>query len=130
MGERNKNPKSEIRRTKSETNSKDQKGNDQNAEGPLPFWICFFVLWICFGFRASDFGFPLCGLPSGFLSYGCFGRGLRLGRRIRRWHRIDGLRLRGLRLDRLRLDGGFDRRRLRPREQRASDADAAGEGAF
>ena len=30
--------KSEIRSTKSETNSKDQKGNDQNAEGaPLPF---------------------------------------------------------------------------------------------
>ena len=29
--------KSEIRSTKPETNSKDQKGNDQNAEAPSPF---------------------------------------------------------------------------------------------
>ena len=48
------NPKSEYRNPKQYQNPNDQNANPQVGQ----FRILDFVLRICFGFRASDFGFP------------------------------------------------------------------------
>src|SRR5262249_46758991 len=56
--------KSEIRRSRSETNPKSESSNSQTNE-PIGFGHSDFVLRICFGFRPSDFGFtPPRALPS------------------------------------------------------------------
>jgi hypothetical protein len=49
--------KSETRSPKSETSSKSQWLNAPNTPGRSGFGISPLVLWLCFGFRASDFGF-------------------------------------------------------------------------
>ncbi len=58
-------PKLEIRISKSETNSKHEAQRTQTLTGVdggrLGFWAL--VIWICFGFRASCFGFATPDAP-------------------------------------------------------------------
>src|SRR5688572_30871910 len=62
--------KSEIRNPKSETNSKHEEENPKRERRFGVLNISPLVLWICFEFRASDFGFPViaglaCPAPTG-----------------------------------------------------------------
>jgi hypothetical protein len=55
--------KFEIRSTKSETKPKHQIRNPKQT--PFAFQVLDFGFWVCFGFRASDFGFAeRGGFPS------------------------------------------------------------------
>ncbi|HZL34085.1 MAG TPA: hypothetical protein VFC78_02170 [Tepidisphaeraceae bacterium] len=49
--------KSEIRSTKSETNPNEESGKFEGRFGGIFFEVSSFGFWVCFGFRASDFGF-------------------------------------------------------------------------
>ena len=54
-------PKSEIRSPKSETSTNGENPKSQTPLRPLVLGIVYLGIGICFGFRASDFGFDLNG---------------------------------------------------------------------
>src|ERR1017187_1515668 len=52
-------PKPEIRNPKSKTNPKSKGQRLKTPQGSAGFgFLPFSAIWICFGFRVSDFGFP------------------------------------------------------------------------